>query len=240
MTATQWPRRYLIGLVAIAALITAGCARNGPVDTDAAQQVTSSAHSAADDQEDGESAGELDEPTAESLDSDTPAVTLADEPVEADNCPMTAGWDIEDETTALGIGEGIVGISGGSLECFDSINILLNASDEGPYYDIGYVDVVTQPGSGDPVPVHGGAALQVVLGASAYDPDTGEQLLAFTAPENLLETTGFGAIQQVAFGGSFEGMTTFAVGVREELPFTVEINTDNDEMHYVTISVAAD
>ena len=80
-------------------------------------------------------------------------------------------------------------------------------------YTARYVPEVTQDGSGAPIPTRGGAALQITVN----DP-------AASVPANPLElrdVSGYRTFRQVVFAGSFEGYTTFGLGVRARLPFRV-------------------
>lgn len=154
-------------------------------------------------------------------------------------CDEIDGWDTSREASDLSMGESITGLSAGGMGCFDEFTVYLTPSPTVAGYAVEYVDVVTQDGSGFPVPVAGNAALQVVVGAAAYDPMTMEPTLDTSDPDNLLGVAGeFEAIQQIAFAGSFEGMTTFAIGVAEELPFTVEMEPNDGAEHYLTIRIA--
>jgi hypothetical protein len=83
-----------------------------------------------------------------------------------------------------------------------------------------YVDAVRADGSGERVPLAGGAALQVTVIAPAYD-DNGRPTFAPKNRARVVDVTGFAALRQVAWAGSFEGYTTLGVGVRRTLPFRV-------------------
>jgi hypothetical protein len=101
------------------------------------------------------------------------------------------------------------------------------------------VPVVTADGSGAPVPVTGGAVLEIVVRAPVRGADNqghqpgvsppaiGEDLVA---PAGL---AGWASLTQVAFAGSFEGQTTVAVGVRERRPFQVWISGERHYRHVV-------
>ncbi len=64
------------------------------------------------------------------------------------------------------------------------------------------------------VPLRGGARLQVT--ATAVVPTD-----AWGTNAELIDTTGYRTLRQVAYAGSFEGHTTVGVGVRARLPFRV-------------------
>jgi hypothetical protein len=81
---------------------------------------------------------------------------------------------------------------------------------------IGYVDQLTQDGSGEPVEVAGGADLQVVFeGANAHD-DSGSPTVS---PRRF--SPGFTALKEVAQVGDFEAVVTYGLGVDRRRPFKV-------------------
>ncbi len=66
----------------------------------------------------------------------------------------------------------ITNVRSGRHQCFDRLVIHLNGHGEGmPGYHVKYVKTVTQDGSGDNVPLRGGASLRVIVKAPAYDDD---------------------------------------------------------------------
>jgi len=79
---------------------------------------------------------------------------------------------------------------------------------------------VSQEGTGSPVPLRGNADLEVVALAPAYG-TTGNSTFRPANPSELANVTGFRSFRQIAFGGTFEGQTTFGIGVRTRLPFRV-------------------
>ncbi|MEO9010856.1 MAG: hypothetical protein ABI382_10780 [Nakamurella sp.] len=216
---------------AAALFVAAGCGQPGTVgspaaDTDAMSQTTSA------------TVPTESSPAAESEPSVPDGNANEDASADSGYCADTAGWDTAEKSAELSLGGAITGLSGGSVGCFDSVNIRLSPSGTHPGYVVKYVDEVAQQGSGNPVPVAGGAALEVVLDSPTYDPATGEETFLMPDRENLLDVSTFFAIEQMAFGGSFEGMTTFAIGVSSELPFAVETSVASDDSRYLTISVA--
>jgi hypothetical protein len=79
-----------------------------------------------------------------------------------------------------------------------------------------YVDQLIQDGSGEPVSLAGGAALEVAFqGANAHD-DGGRPTVS---PRRF--SPGFAALKEVAQVGDFEAVVTYGLGVDRQRPFTV-------------------
>jgi hypothetical protein len=107
----------------------------------------------------------------------------------------------------------------GQHPCFDRLVVdLAEVGDIG--YDVRYVDQVGAQGSGTPVPVQGGAVLQLVVRAPAYDESYGPTYLP-PDPARVVDVSDAPTLRQVAWAGSFEGQTALAVGTRARLPFRV-------------------
>jgi hypothetical protein len=136
-------------------------------------------------------------------------------------CGITWGSLPKTDAGTSGPGVTVVGVRAGQHDCYDRLVIDLRGHPLGGY-DVRYVPVVRQDGSGEPVPVLGGAALQVVVHAPAYD-ENGRPTLRLTDPQHVVPVTGFPTLRQVAWAGSFEGSTTFAVGTRARLPMRASV-----------------
>ncbi|MEU4392293.1 hypothetical protein [Kribbella sp. NPDC023855] len=100
--------------------------------------------------------------------------------------------------------------------CYDRLVVDLTGKRTG--YRIGYVKVATMDGSGLPIRTRGGAVLQIVVHAAAYDA-AGRPTYRMARQRELSSVAGYDTFRQVAWGGSFEGQTTVALGVRARLPF---------------------
>lgn len=119
--------------------------------------------------------------------------------------------------------------------CFDQLVIDLHGGVAG--YSVRYVDQVLAEGSGRPIPLRGGAFLEVSVTAPAYDVD-GNPTYFPANPAEVVSVSGFDAFRQVAWGASFEGHTRFGLGVRERLPFRVFILKGPDHGSRLVIEVA--
>ncbi len=123
----------------------------------------------------------------------------------APSCATT--WGSLAKTSApLATGR-LQGVRTGRHACFD--RLVLDMTGRAPGYDVRYVSTVRSDGSGFPVPVAGGARLAVVAHKDAR-----------TVP-SVPSVAGYTTFRQVRWGGSFEGYSTVALGVRARLPYRV-------------------
>jgi hypothetical protein len=161
----------------------------------------------------------------------TAAVTLAVAAATATGAGVTAPaataatcgvtWGSLPKTSAPMTTRQIRDARAGQHACFDRLVIDLNGYGTAPTgYEVRYVDQVRQDGSGQVVPLRGGAKLQIVIKAPAYDP-SGELVWDFASANEAVDVTGFSTFRQVAYAGSFEGQTTIGLGVRARLPMRV-------------------
>jgi hypothetical protein len=112
-------------------------------------------------------------------------------------------------------------VRAGRHTCFDRLVVDLGGQDTTfGAYDVRYVPVVLSDGQGAPLPVRGDADLQVVLRAPAYD-QNGHPTFAPANRNEVVNLTGYSTFRQLRWGGSYEGYTTMALGVRARLPFRV-------------------
>ncbi|WP_367136850.1 hypothetical protein [Saccharothrix sp. HUAS TT1] len=112
----------------------------------------------------------------------------------------------------------LTNIRAGQQECYDRLVFDFAGANDG--YTVQYVPEVTHEGSGKPVPLRGGAKLQITVNSPAYDED-GNLTYPFVNGSELVDVTGYQTFRQVAWAGSFEGQTTVGLGVRAVLPFRV-------------------
>ncbi len=132
----------------------------------------------------------------------------------------------------------IAAVRTGRHPCFDRVVIDLR-SGSGPLgYQVRYVSTVHREGSGAVVPLRGGARLAVVVRAPAYDVRTGSPTFKPANPAEITRVAGYLTLRQVAFAGSFEGQSTFGIGVRARLPFRVFVLDGPGAGHRLVIDIA--
>lgn len=125
----------------------------------------------------------------------------------------------------------LTNIRAGRHECYDRLVFDVRGNAPAGYH-VSYVDTVTVDPTGSPVPLRGGAKLQVTAMVPAYD-ESGRPTYAPANRAELVNVTGFRTFRQVAWAGSFEGTTSVGLGVRARLPFRVFILD-----HRVVVDVA--
>ena len=131
----------------------------------------------------------------------------------------TADWNTDDD-----IGNGQDMVSGPIADvlpsagsCYDTI-VFRIASSEAPGFVARYVPQVTDDPTGVPVPLFGLADLQLTI----YAPVDGASWNGYE-----YRTGGeYGSLRHIKFAGSFEGVTTFGIGVKDKVPFAVEYSRD--------------
>jgi hypothetical protein len=107
----------------------------------------------------------------------------------------------------------------GQDTCWDRVVFEFNGPVTG--YDVRYREVYTE-GQGLPMNPYtaGGAVLGVQLYAPAYQ-ENGATTYPGRPGDHVARVLGYQTLRDMMYGGSFEGYTTFAVGVRAQLPFRV-------------------
>ncbi|ATG50540.1 hypothetical protein CFK38_02640 [Brachybacterium vulturis] len=106
----------------------------------------------------------------------------------------------------------------GRHACFDRLVVDLEGDVSG--YSVTYVHRVSELGSGFAVPLRGGADLEILVHAPAYDADF-HATYSPRHPSHAVDVDGYRTFRQVAFSGSFEGQTLIGLGVRARLPMRV-------------------
>lgn len=125
------------------------------------------------------------------------------------HCPT--GWgSLPKSVQDLRQGE-VDGVRTGRHQCFDRVVVDIDGPPGG--YLVRYVDQVTADGSGQTVTTPGGARLQLTVQNPSYSNTR--------LGTRLANVTGYQTLRSVVYAGSFEGYTTYGVGVRARLPFRV-------------------
>jgi hypothetical protein len=142
-------------------------------------------------------------------------------PAQAATARCGVAWGSLPETHSAGDTDMVNDVRAGRHACFDRLVVDLGGQDISfGSYDVRYVPVVHEDGSGRAVPVRGAADLQVVLKAPSYDQD-GHTTFFPADRREVVNVTGYRTFRQLAWAGSYEGYTTMALGVRARLPFRV-------------------
>lgn len=130
-------------------------------------------------------------------------------------CGIT--WGSADREAGALSGAPLVDVRTGRHDCYDRVVFEFAGPVDG--YSVGYGETWTE-GEGLALSPYtaGGALLRVSLRAPAYD-DSHVGTVPYRVGEHAANLLGYSTLRDVVFGGSFEGYTTFAVGVRARLPF---------------------
>jgi hypothetical protein len=148
-------------------------------------------------------------------------------------CGIT--WGSLPKDNPVMTGSPVTNIRSGRHECYDRLVFDLGGPVGG--YHVEYVTQVTDPGSGEPIPLLGGAFLQVTVRAPAYDEAANP---TYNPPDqqHLVNVTGYRTFRQAAWAGSFEGETSIGLGVRARLPMRVFLLSGPGTGSRVVIDVA--
>ncbi|MBY8874200.1 hypothetical protein K7640_20435 [Micromonospora sp. PLK6-60] len=132
-------------------------------------------------------------------------------------CGIT--WGSGAKTAGTLSGAPLIEVRAGQQDCWDRVVFEFDGSVTG--YSVAYGETYTD-GAGEPMSPYtaGGALLSVSLRAPAYDGSHGATV-PYRVGDHAVNAFGYRTLRDVVFGGSFEGYTTFAVGVRAQLPFRV-------------------
>lgn len=126
----------------------------------------------------------------------------------------------------------------GRHDCYDRV-VLSLVGDSAVGVSATYVSMVRADPSYRPLPVAGGAVLQLtirarssstgVVGAGAIPARVGD----YVYPSSAL--TGWGALRAIRLAGNFEGVSNFAIGVRTRLPFRLSTFVDGSTHHRLVV-----
>ncbi|WP_433120666.1 AMIN-like domain-containing (lipo)protein [Micromonospora sp. CA-246542] len=134
---------------------------------------------------------------------------------EAAYCGIT--WGSGEKSAGALSDAPLVDVRTGQHDCYDRVVFEFAGPVDG--YTIGYGETWTE-GEGLALSPYtaGGALLRVSLRAPAYDADH-LGTVPYPVGTHVTNLLRYPTLRDVVFGGSFEGYTTFAVGVRARLPF---------------------
>ncbi|WCN84172.1 AMIN-like domain-containing (lipo)protein [Micromonospora sp. LH3U1] len=132
-------------------------------------------------------------------------------------CGIT--WGSAEKTAGSLSDAPLADVRTGRHDCYDRVVFEFAGPVDG--YAIGYGETWTE-GEGLALSPYtaGGALLRVSLRAPSYDA-AHQGTVPYAVGEHVANLLRYSTLRDVVFGGSFEGYSTFAVGVRARLPFRV-------------------
>ncbi|MGP4048370.1 AMIN-like domain-containing (lipo)protein [Streptomyces sp. 2A115] len=135
-------------------------------------------------------------------------------------CPT--GWGSGTKGAVAAGAVPLENIRTGRHTCFDRLVFAVPGGGAIGYY-VRYVDRLHQAGSGNHIPVGGGAVLEVRVAAPSYAPESGAPTYPGRVARPLpgVDIGGYNTFRDTRFAGSFEGETQIGLGVRARLPFRV-------------------
>jgi hypothetical protein len=135
----------------------------------------------------------------------------------------------------------IVNARVGKQECFDRLVIDLGTQPAPGFY-VAYVDGYYNQDTGERVPVAGGATIRIHALAPVNDrygnPTVPWRWAQHIVTPEQFTAGGFRTFRDLVFGGTYEGETDFALGVRARLPFRVFTLAGPGEGSRLVIDVA--
>ncbi len=138
-------------------------------------------------------------------------------------CPT--GWGSLPEDLSSSNTHPLRNIRTGTHPCYDRLVLDVPGTSSGAPlgHHVRYVGTVYEDGSGKPLPVRGGAVIEIVVNAPSYDPATGAPAYPGHSGQPLpgVNLSGYPTFVDARFASSFEGQTQIGLGVRARLPFRV-------------------
>lgn len=165
----------------------------------------------------------------------TASTATAGAPATAAVTSCSVSWGSLPKTSSAMTAAPVTGVRSGRHACYD--RLVVDVAGRGAGYRVEYVGQVTEDGSGNVVPLRGGAKIQVIVTAPAYDANGNPTYVPANRRE-LVNVTGYRTFRQVAWAGSFEGQTTVGLGVRARLPFRVLVLSGPGTGSRVVVDVA--
>lgn len=137
--------------------------------------------------------------------------------------PCPTGWGSISKGSPDAGAVPLADVRTGRHDCYDRIVFDVPGGGGHLGYFVRYVDRLHQDGSGDRIPVSGGAILEVRVAAPSYDPESGGVAYPGEVAEPLpdVDISGYRTFRDTRFAGSFEGETQIGLGLRARLPFRV-------------------
>lgn len=114
----------------------------------------------------------------------------------------------------------VVDARAGGHRCYD--RLVIDVDGRTPGYVVRYVTQFRQLASNQVIPLAGGARLEILVRAPAVD-SGGHPTYPGVTGQRLpgVDLGGFETFRSAKYGGTFEGITQFGLGVRARLPFRV-------------------
>ncbi len=139
--------------------------------------------------------------------------------------PCGIAWGSTAKSVPAMTGAPLTGVRVGRHDCFDRLVVDVAGRPAAGYR----VEYVTPPyradGSGDALFVAGGAVLRVIVEAPAYDSNGNSTVpwggTSIVIRPDRFQADGFRTFRDLVWGSSFEGQSSFGLGVRARLPFRV-------------------
>jgi hypothetical protein len=139
-------------------------------------------------------------------------------------------WGSKPKDAGVMVQTKIRSVRAGQHTCFDRFVVALGKGDR-PGYRVRYVKRIIQDPSGRVIRLKGKAKLRIAVLAPVRDGFP-------VGSHHLVDVSGFAAFRQIACAGSFEGITSFGIGVRARLPFRVLRIKKTDGTWVVAVDVA--
>ncbi len=135
-------------------------------------------------------------------------------------CAVTWGSQAKSAGPSTSPFSELVNVRTGRHACFDRLVVDLDGPASG--YLVRYVNVYRADGSGQAIPLPGGAKIEIIVRAPAIDMN-GDPTYPGVVGQRLPGVTvaGYDTFRSTRYGGAFEGQTSLGLGVRARLPFRV-------------------
>ncbi|MEU0687401.1 AMIN-like domain-containing (lipo)protein [Streptomyces uncialis] len=135
----------------------------------------------------------------------------------------STAWGSGVKSDADSVAEPLKNIRTGQHTCYDRMVFDITGATGTAGFHVSYVDAFHQDGTGDLIPVSGGAILQVFVNAPSYHPSTGAVVYPGLPGRTLpgVNINGYRTFKDTKYGASLEGQTQVGLGLRAKLPFRV-------------------